>query len=431
MMNSNVIMNSNTIGYSATKNSKVLSADSHMLSVDEKAAEVIAMLSKEGVTNWRGLEPKIWETRHYVDFMRELGLGDIMFDLYNSTYVDYCQVEVNGIYKYIKKSRGFHPCTGHASRAFAIESKWKLHSCKFHAHRGQRHSILVEDIDSPRATWICPQTNVDSTGVFRYTDGTNYIPITFSNVDDILKRGRKLRVWYWELSLYNNNERNKGIFSQEILKNVDEHQAQWNKVISHPFIFEADATKMDNKRRRNILAKEVYLEAMNDFIGIVNDFCIKDLGLSIDNWEWLFSGNGLYWVGNGILNSVMLKNKREKMGKDVGWTNNMFFNKQLYTWARKQDILSKIIKEKNIKYINIDEHLQYMREFIKTPFSLHSKFDRPCLPLTCLFGGNAKIDLTSELFLNMMEPKNLTKEIVKKYFRKEEYGIETNNFLNF
>ncbi len=273
-------------------------------------------------------------------------------------------------------------------------------------------------------------------GPYRYNEAHNFIPITFNDSEGIIKYGRKIRTWYWELSLYDNKYRYDSLIPKVKFENVDDYEKQWDKVLMHPLIMEIDASRKGSgsggrnegrdEKRRDILEKEIYLEAMNEFINIVNKYCIEKLRLG--SFEWLFSGNGLYWVGNGYLNSVVVKEKLIEKGRFEG-DNNQFFNKQLFTWDKK--LIEIIELTKDVSYLKVDDHLQYLREYIKTPFSLHQNNDVICLPLTALFGGNDKIDMKSSLFLKMIEPKNLTKVMIEKYFRKWSDGHVVNNFLNF
>lgn len=347
--------------------------------------------------------------------MRELGIDSIYLDFYSAAYIT---DDINNPGKKIKKYKGFYPCSVDTSRAWAIDSGFMKHRCIRKAHRGLNHCELV--MDSNVATWRCPETGTESVSPHRHKDYVNRIPQDFVEDTDILKMARKARTWYWELSLLDNQYRDVSYFPKK-MTSMDDYDRQWDRVIWHPFMLEIDATKEDNRGRRDLLSKRVYLEEANLFIYTINEHLINSMGIAGDRFEWWFSGNGLYCILNPYLNSYFVKPNGE--------SNSDYFKKNLAFWNNHVDKLAESTELKRIKYVNIDNKEQHMRSYIKTPFSLHQDYDRPCLPLTCMFGGNGRIDLTSSLFMRMVDPRNLTKELISRYFLKEVDGIVINDFL--
>lgn len=370
-------------------------------------------MSEQPISNWRDIEPKQWNTGHYVSYMKELGLDDIYLDFYNSAYIDTGEKG-----EPIKKYLGYRSCSIDRSYAWAIEQKFMVHRCSLKDHTKEKHSIL--DSSYPIATWVCPTSGAHSTSPMRWKEYMVYVPVDFKNIDEIFKLAGTARTWFWELSLIHNNFRNVELYPVKEVS-AEEYDRQWERVISHPYILEIDATKEDNNKRRRLLKKEIYLESANTFIDKINMHLIDDMHIDYNNIEWWWSGNGLYCITNPWLNSFVTKKVDESL--------SVHYKKNIAFWNNHVDLLEE--KMKTVKFLKIDAQGQHLRKYIKTPFSLHQEDDVLCTPLTCLFGGNDKIDLTSDLFKELIYPKNLTKEIIQKYFITEEKGIPVQNFLRF
>ena len=400
-----------------------------------KKLDQLKLTSNENLS-WREIAPREWSTKHHVQYMKELGLDEVYLNFYNSSFVEKNEppCEVIGLAgtgwsngkEYEKKSLGFRACSVDRSYAWALETKFLKHRCKLKIHTGQKHSELSTDY--PVASWVCPETGDVSTSPLRWKEYKKWIPIDFKSREDILRMGGFARTWFWELSLYHNNYRDMELYPVKAIGKkitAEEYDLQWTRVISHPFILEIDASKEDNtKGRRDLLSKTKYLESGNDMIYKINKHLTDEMHISDVNLEWWFSGNGLYCILNPWLNSFMGLRYKEGISEKL----NDYFKKQLAYWNNHTDKLMEKLN-KQIKYLKIDNKPQHLRSYIKTPFSLHQDYDRPCVPLSCLFGGNEKIDLTSSLFLEVMDVRNLKKEIIEKYFLCEEKGIKINNFL--
>lgn len=392
--------------------------------------------------SWREMAPREWSTKHHVQYMTELGLDEVYFNFYNSSYVEKREIkndEIAGLAgtgwsnekEYEKKSLGFRACSVDRSLAWALETKFLKHRCKLKIHTGQKHSELSRDY--PVATWVCPETGEVSTSPLRWKEYKVWVPIDFKSKEDIIRMAGFARTWFWELSLYHNSWRDRELYPVKAIGKkitAEEYDLQWSRVISHPFILEIDASKEDNEKgRRDLLEKEKYLESGNDMIYKINQHLTEEMHVSDINLEWWWSGNGLYCITNPWLNSFM--GLREIPGiPGISEKINDYFKKQLAFWNNHTDkLMEKMGGSNGVKYLKIDNKPQHLRSYIKTPFSLHQDYDRICLPISALFGGNSRIDLTSEKFKELVEPRNLTKEIIDKYFLKEDKGIKINNFL--
>lgn len=367
-------------------------------------------VGQERQEQWREKVPRTWSTKDHEDFVRDLGIDEIFFDFYNSAYLndegDKC-------------FQGFRACSVDPSRSWAEEHGWLMHPCGHKEHRNMKHSVLS---DKPIATWVCPETGKKSYSPHRYIQGKNFVQIYFDTRNEVIEYAHKPRVWYWELSLQHLVHRGQVILPKRGMNITDEmYSEQWNRVISHPYMLEVDASRMNNKKRRDLLSSDDYLEGAMYFINVINEYLEGRLGIPDDMYEWWFSGNGLYMIINPFYNSIYAKKKDVKIPD--------FFKTNLFFWDAEQEKLVKLTKD--VKYVTIDNHSQYLRMYIKAPFSLHGNYDRLCLPLTTIWGDNHKIDLKSDLFKKLVYPKNLTKELINKYFRETDNktGESINSFM--
>lgn len=372
---------------------------------------------------WKEREAKDWKCNDYVDFIKDTGIDSFYYKFYN------VGVEGTGGFGL---SYGFRCPSLDLSRTWAVENKFLLHRCKI--HNGEKHSVLQEERDFPTATWICP-SYPKVTGLtqiperYDYSKG-NYIPYTFGLLDKpkglalIWKMARKARIWHFETTVFANKFRESSIFPDKILdKWGDSGRAEkLERVMGSSLRIEFDTTKEKNKENSN---SEINKYRRRDFmqdgdnivsnaqkiIDFMNGEMYSRFGFEKESFEWYFSGNGLYLVTRRGLycEDVRLKNNTWKE-----WSRQKFYNFIWNYWNDYTKYLDKKIRNEGIMYINVDYKTQFLRSYIKSPFSLHRTYDRLTLPLTSMFKGNNQIDLNLGWWRKYIEPKNITKEFVEK-----------------
>ncbi len=221
------------------------------------------------------------------------------------------------------------------------------------------------------------------------------------------------------MSCFDNIWRNKTIFPDNM--KIHTQEEKWERVKAHNLIFEFDTTEerieIDNTKkfvRRDILEEgdKIITNAQN-LVELINN----SLPSSIVNVsEWWFSGGGLYFITPHQLNSISLNNISRV---PEGTTRHHYFNLKLAKWNKyERSIVEKLIKDNKIHYLKLDDNKQFIRYYIKSPYSLHNKFDRSVLPLTTFFGNNDNIDLIGSNWRKYIDPKNINKQFIEKYKSK-------------
>lgn len=345
---------------------------------------------------WKLKEPSQWNCINHVGYLFQSGVADYYYNFFNCT-------DRKG------ESYGFRPPSIDISRSWAIENKFLIHSC--YKHKGEKHCKLDERYVT--ATWICPESGWKSQIPHRYTYIGSYIPITFDlknrekGIMELLELGYKARIWHFEMSIFKNIFRGEKIFPDHL--KIHTQGEKWDRVVGHNLMMEFDTTDEringENVRRDIMEDGDKVIENAQKIIELINGEMNK---IGIKTYEWWFSGGGLYC----ILNSRLNDETRKKNGEH----NLEWFNGQLYKWDKYQSsvIINKIKNEK-VRYIGLDHKAQFIRSYLKAPYSLHRRFDRIVLPLTGLFGGNDKIDLNTSEWRKYIHPKNINKDLINKW----------------
>lgn len=352
----------------------------------------------KGNNNYKSINPRNWNCIDYTSYLYNSGVAGLYYDFFNCiNIID-------------NKSVGFRPPSIDISRSWAIEKKFLVHSC--YKHKGERHSKLSLDEKYPTATWVCPETGWKTQIPHRYTNIGSYIPITFDiedrekGITEILDLGYKARIWHFEMSIFDNKFRGENIFPDHL--KIHTQGEKWDRVVGHNLIMEFDTTneRIDGENiRRDIMEEgDNVIENAQKIIDITNNEMTKN---GIEAYEWWFSGGGIYFLLNYRLSDITRKGH--------GNSNLTWFNSILYKWDKYQSsIIMKRLEDERVKYIDLDHKAQFIRSYLKAPYSLHRKFDRIVLPLTGLFGGNDKIDLRKEAWRHYIYPKNIDKEFIRK-----------------
>lgn len=352
----------------------------------------------QGNYSYKSIDPRDWSCADYACYLYNSGVADFYYDFFNC------------INTTDNRSIGFRPPSIDISRAWAIEKKFLIHGC--YKHKGEKHSKLLTDRKYPTATWICPETGWKTQIPHRYTNVGSYIPITF-NIEDrekgiaeILDLGYKARIWHFEMSIFDNKFRGENIFPDHLKMHTQGEK--WDRVTGHNLIMEFDTTDEringENIRRDIMEDGDKVVDNAQKIIEIVNNEMSRN---GIEAYDWWFSGGGIYFILNHRLNDITRKEPRD--------SNLTWFNGILYKWDKYQSsIIIKKIKDEGIKYIGLDYKRQFIRTYLKAPYSLHRRFDRIVLPLTNFFGGNDKINLRKENWRRYIYPKNVDKEFIKK-----------------
>lgn len=368
-----------------------LKADRIMLNMTvENKLEFI----KNDVT-WKLKRPYEWDCTNYVEYLIQSGVADYYYDFFNC-------IDRHGT------SYGFRAPSIDISRVWAIENKFLIHKC--YKHKGEKHSELITDERYPTATWICPESGWKTQIPHRYNNIGSYIPITFdinnreNGIIEILNLGYKARIWHFEMSIFKNIFRGETIFPDHL--KIHTQGDKWERVNAHNLIMEFDTKdeRINGETRRKDIMDEGdrIIDNAQKIIGIVNNEMDK---VGISTYEWWFSGGGIYFILHHMLNDDTKKSNR--------YTNLSWFNSELYKWDKYQG--TKILKLlEGVKYIGLDYKKQFIRSYLKAPYSLHRRFDRVVLPLTGFFGGNDKIDLANGNWRYYIYPRNINKKFIKK-----------------
>lgn len=347
--------------------------------------------------NYKSVSPRNWSCTDYACYLYNSGVADFYYDFFNCIDRD-------------NKSIGFRPPSIDINRAWAIEKQFLIHGC--YKHKGERHSKLLLDEKYPTATWVCPETGWKTQIPHRYTNVGSYIPITFDienkkkGMSDIIDLGYKSRIWHFEMSIFGNKWRGENIFPDRL--KVHTQGEKWDRVIGHNLIMEFDTTDEringENVRRDIMEEGDKVIENAQKIIDIINNEMTKN---KIGAYEWWFSGGGIYFLLNYRLNDITRKEHRD--------SNLSWFNSILYKWDKYQSsVIIKKIKDEKVRYIGLDHKVQFIRSYLKAPYSLHRRFDRIVLPLTGFFGGNDKIDLMSSDWRMYVHPGNIDREFIRR-----------------
>lgn len=364
------------------------------------------MTNNDQNVSWKDKEPKDWKCSDYVSYLKDTGVAEYYLNFYNP-------------------SNGFRCPSIDISRTYAIENKWFKHKCK--PHNGDKHSILNEDCVT--ATWFCP-TIKNSTGKsqipFRYDlKKGQFIPITFDKIENILSLGHKARIWHAETSIFDNKFRNTNIFPDKLLDKWLKDKAgtykteKVERLVGCILRLEFDTTKetkdiknekTGNERRDIMTEGDKIINNTQKLIDLMNTQMYERFELEKDDFLWWFSGDGLYLT---LKNNILEEERNDKEYNE--WSKYKFYSHWWGYWNEYSFRLDKLITKNNIKYINIDFKTQFLRSYIKAPYSLHRKYDRIVLPLTAMFKGNNQIDLNQSWWRKYVEPKNINKHLIHKW----------------
>lgn len=346
---------------------------------------------------YRDIEPKLWSCFDYSSYLYNSGVADYYYDLFN------CVVDGESI--------GFRCPSIDVSKVWAIDKKMMIHNCKF--HKGVKHSKL--NMNKPTATWECPDRSDAITQIpHRHSFAGSYIPITFSMDDrqrgivEILKRGNEARIWHAEMSVFKNQFRFEKTYPEG--KNSTTMGEKWERVTAHNLFMEFDTREDSSGQRKDIMTDgDLVIREAQKLIGVINQMLWK---VGIEAFEWFFSGGGLYIILHRRVNDESYKEK--------DWTNLKWFNHNIYKWTKWQLEVIENLKKEKVRFIDLDYKNQFVRIFLKAPFSLHRKWDRVVLPLTQFFGSNEEINLSSSDWRKYILPKNITPRFVES-MRSEVY----------
>lgn len=383
---------------------------------------------------WREKEPKDWNCDDYVSYIKDTGIDNFYFNFFN--VMERVSNKRDGkMGEYM--SLGFRCPSIDLSRVWAMEQKFLFHRCKIH---NLKHSELETGREFPTATWRCPEGEISkisnkSIGItqiphrYDYSKG-NYIPITFflndysKGKELIWSIGRKARIWHTEMSIFSNKFRDSSIFPDKILDKWDDkgRAEKLERVVGCSLRLEFDTTKekigdvngVPKYGRRDFMEEgDKVIENAQKIIDFMNEEMYSRFGFGIDDFEWWFSGDGLYLITRRGLycEDVRINNKVWK-----NWSGHRFYNHIWNYWNYYSIRLKKDITDSDydIRYINIDYKTQFLRSYIKVPFSLHRKYDRVTLPLTSMFKGNNQIDLNLSWWRKFIMTENITRNFVEK-----------------
>lgn len=358
------------------------------------------IMDKIDIKNYKQIEPRDWNPIDYVSYIYDSGVIDYYWNFYNC--ID------GGI------SFGFRPPSIDISRTWAIEKKFYIHKC--YKHKGEKHSELLLDNKYPTATWMCPKSKWKTQIPHRYNEMGGFVPIAFDINDknrgllEILKLGYKARIWHFEMSIFKNIFRGESIFPDRL--KIHTQGDKWERVSAHNLIMEFDTTEKrengENVRRDFMEEGDKIVVNAQKIIDSINGEMDK---VGISAYEWWFSGGGLYFLLHHKLNDEA---RKDESRKDKNSTNLQWFNSELYMWDKYLVKILQLLEKEKVRYIGLDYKKQFIRSYLKAPYSLHRRFDRITLPLTGFFGGNDRIDLMGSGWRRYIYPKNMGRDIIKK-----------------
>lgn len=346
------------------------------------------------MSNFKNIEAKYWKKQDYQDFIIENEIDEYWYNFYN--------VIENG------KSIGFRKP---ALEMLKIVAK-KKHKCR--NVDCKEKAILVDGLNYAR--WKCPKCNTDAGAPHRYKSFGSYVPYTFSldnkiaGLNHIRKLALETRTWYYEQAISKSEFRNSPIYPERL--NLTTTEEKWAMMFNYNLAIDFDAKKSLKGGRHNFFGdkKPKMLENGQNLIDLSNEYIIDELGLSNDNFEWHFSGNGLYLILKKEIVDEQFKLKQE--------SNYEFFDKACIGWNVETGKINDILKKNKIKFMDADMQTKSLRTYIKSPFSLHLTFDRICFPLTAYFGNNESINLNNESWIEMTYPKNITNDFINEMKKK-------------
>lgn len=349
--------------------------------------------------NWQRLIPNEWDTMDYASYMYNTGLTDHYYNFYNC-------IDDDG------KSYGHRYPSLNVSRAWGVESGFLTHACKKHDYK--KHSVI--SLEEPALQWICPFDGNKTQIPHRHTyPGSNVfinydIDDKYNGIFQILQNAYKTRSWHFEMCIIKNEFRGLPTYPDDHIK-LNNKDEKWERVRALNNVMEFDTTRETGKggKRRDFMEKgDMVIINTQKIIDIINSK-MDDVG--IEEYEFWFSGDGLYFIMNNGFNDESLKDK------DV--SNVEWFNHRIKCWEKYQNTFIKpLLKENKVRYIELDDRLQHIRLNYKAPFSLNRRYDRIVLPLTAFFDGNDKIDLSSSGWRKYIYPRYIHKKFVSKIFSK-------------
>lgn len=270
----------------------------------------------------------------------------------------------------------------HWSTAYAIESGRTKWFCNEHK---KWHNIIIKT--SKEAIDICPlsknktkDTNIHPRYYNEQYDWKERViqqPLVNNIWDDILKA----RLFYFYVHLWNNEALSTGIKTNE-----------YNYINGYVPVIEIDSSIGNSKVGRKDMMNKKIFEDFQVFNGhLVDKFKSENI-----KFHKHTSGNGLYFILDGInLNKSDLTNYK---------------NGFLQFCTETSEYLKKL------KYAKIDSlKLAGWNRYYKSPFSLHSKFDRISLPL------HPESDLDYDYISTYQNPLNIDSNISKKIWENANY----------
>ncbi len=357
--------------------------------------------SLKDYVEYKSKEPKTWLPIDYTSFMYNTGIAEFYWKLYNCIEDQSDQSN---------QSTGFRIPAIDISRTWALENNFLTHKCRI--HKNEKHSNLQIDMNVPTATWKCPLSNKKDAQTqipHRYMKSGFYVPVTFSTdkyqgIIDVLRLGYRARIWHTELAIFKNDYRGKSIFPDNYI-NVDLNEKS-ERVKAITLSIDFDTKKDENNIRRDILQKDdKILENAQKIINIVTDYLHKK---DITDFEWWFSGGGIYLI---MHHSVCLE--QHKYISNSQYNNRQYYNMTFYQWNKFKIEIKKMLEKEKVMYIGVDDGLQFIRYYIKAPYSLHRRYDRLVLPLSGMFKDNENINLLSNKWRHYIDPRNMTQDFVR------------------
>lgn len=355
---------------------------------------------RETVGSFKDIEPVHWKTQHYVDYLVENGIDEYYYNLFNCMNSD-------GV------SEGFRCPSVDVSRAWAEEKKFFYHYCRDRSH--PKHCTLNNFL--PTATWECPEGKPPVQIPHRYDIRAkqSHIPYFFDlkdkdiGIKQIRHLAKEARIWHFELTRFNNEFRNIPITPKGMKIKGKEvtTEEKWERTISHNLILEIDTRRQTNNTNKRWdffgdKSDKIILNAQK-LINKVNEYFYKE---ETYMYEWFFSGNGLYFVLHNNIVSVNNVNKKEEIAP--------YYKLVMKKWEKINKKIQLMLNKNKINYLELDIKQQFVRSYIKAPFSLHRTKDRIVLPLTVLFGDNDEINLLDyDVWVNKTDPRNIDKKIVQ------------------
>lgn len=356
------------------------------------------------MSDFKSIEPKNWKMKDYGDYVSENEIDEFYYKFFNC-------ISSNG------ESKGFRCPSIDVSRTWAEEHKFILHACSDRSH--PKHSVLNNKF--PTAVWECPKGKQSVTIPHRYDMKAKqpYIPYIFdlNNKEKGIKRIRNLakeaRIWHYELTTFDNNYRNVPITPLGMVFKGKElsTEEKWNRTVSHNLIFEIDTRREteNTAKRWNFFGdkKDKIIKNAQKMIETINNYFHEK---NINNFEWFFSANGLYFVLNSDFVNI----------KNIPKNGNIaeYYKETLHKWEKKNNEIQSLLSKKKIMYLELDIKEQFVRTYIKAPFSLHRRYDRIVLPLTAYFDNNEDIDLNTNGWIDMTKPKNIDSSFIKEMTKK-------------